>query len=82
VKTKEDLEKSTGAVYRTSGAFMIKVEDTDALKADLDESIETMEVRIASLERQENSLKEKYTALQETINKAMGKSAAVDDDEE
>ena len=51
---------------------MIKVEDLDALKMDLDESIETMEVRIGSLERQENSLKEKYTALQETINKAMG----------
>ena len=56
MKTKEELEKTTGAVYRTSGAFMIKVEDLDSLKADLDESIETMEVRIGSLERQENSL--------------------------
>ena len=31
-----------------------------------------MDVRISSLERQENSLKERYTVLQQTINTAMG----------
>ena len=31
-----------------------------------------MDVRISSLERQENSLKERYTVLQQTINAAMG----------
>ncbi|MBQ7405037.1 MAG: prefoldin subunit beta [Candidatus Methanomethylophilaceae archaeon] len=72
VRTKEELDKSSGTVYKTAGALLIKVDDVDALKADIDESIEMMGVRINSLERQENSLKERYTVLQETINAAMG----------
>ena len=59
-------------VYKNAGSLLIKVDDVDALKADIDESIEMMGVRINSLERQENSLKERYTVLQETINAAMG----------
>lgn len=72
VRTLEELNKSAGDVYKTAGTLMIKVDDKDALKAELEESIEMMDVRISSLERQENSLKDRYTALQETINAAMG----------
>ncbi|MBQ8373694.1 MAG: prefoldin subunit, partial [Candidatus Methanomethylophilaceae archaeon] len=72
VRTKEELDKSTGAVYKSAGSLLIKVEDVNALKADVEESIEMMDVRISSLERQENSLKERYTVLQQTINAAMG----------
>ena len=83
VRTREELEKSTGDVYRTAGSLLIKVDDVPALKAELDDSIEMMEVRISSLERQETSLKEKYTVLQQTISVAMGgASPASDDDEE
>ena len=71
-RTKEELAKSTGAVYRNSGSLLIKVDDVDALKAEIDESLEMMGVRIASMERQENALKEKFTTLQQTINVAMG----------
>ena len=72
VRTKEELDKSTAAVYKSAGSLLIKVEDVNALKADVEESIEMMDVRISSLERQENSLKERYTVLQQTINAAMG----------
>ncbi len=86
VRTREELEKSTGDVYRTAGSLLIKVDDVPALKAELDESIEMMEVRISSLERQETSLKEKYTVLQQTISVAMGgapaPSPASDDEDE
>ena len=90
MRTREELEKSTGAVYRTAGSLLIKVDDVPALKAELDDSIEMMEVRISSLERQETSLKEKYTVLQQTISVAMGGASAPapapapasDDDEE
>lgn len=71
-RTLEELTKSTGAVYKTCGTLMIKVDDKDAMKSEIEESIEMMDVRIGSLERQENSLKEKYQVLQETINAAMG----------
>lgn len=72
-RTLEDLNASTGAVYKSTGSLLIKVEDKDSLKAELEESVEMMEVRIGSLERQENSLKERFTVLQETINAAMGR---------
>ncbi len=71
-RTLEELSTSTGTVYKTSGSLLIKVEDRDALKSELEESIEMMGVRISSLERQENSLRERYQVLQETINAAMG----------
>ena len=72
VRTREELDKNTGAVYRNSGSLLIKVDDVDALKAEMDESLEMIGIRINSMERQENSLKEKYTTLQQTINAAMG----------
>ncbi len=70
-RTLEELSASTGTVYRTFGSLLIEVEDRNTLKGELEESIETMDVRIGSLERQENSLKERYQVLQETINTAM-----------
>lgn len=82
VRTREELEKSTGTVYRTAGSLLIKVDDVDALKAELDDSIEMMEVRISSLERQETSLKEKYTVLQQTISAAMGGASAPSNEDE
>ncbi len=72
VRTLEELKASTGAVYKNSGSLLIKVEDKDALVGEMEESLEMMDVRIGSLERQENSLKEKYTVLQQAINTAMG----------
>jgi prefoldin beta subunit len=71
-RTSAELAKATGDVYKSSGSLLIKVEDKDKIKADLDDSLETMDVRIKSLERQEKMLREKYETLQETINKAVG----------
>lgn len=71
-RTLDELNKSTGAVYRNAGSLLIAVDDREALKAELEESLELMAVRIGSLERQEASLRERFTTLQETINSAMG----------
>lgn len=85
-RTLEELNAATGDVYKSAGSLLIKVEDRDALKADLEESIETMGVRISGLERQEKSLQERYRSLADTINAAMGnaapRTAAPSDDEE
>ncbi len=75
-RTLQELEKSTGAVYKTAGSLMLKVDDVPALKAELEESVELMDVRINSLVRQENGLKEKYQMLQDAINAAMGRAQA------
>ena len=71
-RTVEELDKATGDVYKTSGALLIKVDDKAALKADIEESIETLEIRVKSLERQEQSLRERYEVLQDALNRAMG----------
>ncbi|MDR0523205.1 MAG: prefoldin subunit beta [Candidatus Methanoplasma sp.] len=71
-RTVEELSKSTGDVYRSAGAILVKVGDKDALKAELEESAETVGIRIKGLEKQEKSLRERYEALHEAINKAMG----------
>lgn len=75
-KTSEELAKNTGDVYKNVGSLLIKVDDKEALKAEIDDSIETMEIRIKGLEKQEKSLREKYDSLQNTINQAMGQSSA------
>ena len=84
-RTIEELDKSTGDVYKTAGALLIKVDDKAALKADIEE---TLEIRVKSLERQEQSLRERYEVLQDAINRAMGNAPAapqasrLDEDEE
>ena len=71
-RTLEELNAATGDVYKPAGSLLIKVEDKDKLKADIEESIETMDVRISSMERQEKSLQEKFKILSDSINAAMG----------
>lgn len=75
-RTVEELSKATGDVYKTAGALLIKVDDKEAVKADLEESLETLEIRIKGLERQEQSLRERFEVLQDAINRAMGNAPA------
>ena len=73
-RTVAELDKSSGDVYRSVGSLLIKVDDKAAVRSEISESIETMDVRIKALERQEKPLREKFQSLQETINKAMGQN--------
>ena len=74
-RTIEELDKATGDVYKNVGSLMIKVSDKEPVKMELEESKETLDVRIKSMERQEKNLREKYTEMQNTINAAMGKQS-------
>ena len=74
-RTMEELDKATGDVYRNVGSLMIKVNDKEPVKMELEESKETLEVRIKSMDRQEKNLRDKYTEMQNTINAAMGKQS-------
>lgn len=73
-RTLAELDKATGDVYKNVGSLLIKVDDKEAIKTELEDGKETYEVRIKSLERQENSLRDKYNEMQESLNKAIGKS--------
>ena len=71
-RTLEELAKAKDDIYRSVGSLLIKVDDREALKAELTDATETIDVRLKAMERQEKTLREKYQSLQETINKAMG----------
>ena len=74
-RTIEELDKASGDVYKNVGSLLIKIDDKEAHKAELEDGKETYEIRIKSLERQEKSLREKYEEMQESLNKAMGKQS-------
>ena len=76
-RTLEELGKSSGDVYRNVGVLLIMVDDRDALKAELEESLETLGIRVKGLEKQEKSLRDRYETLQDAINRAMGGTPAV-----
>lgn len=87
--TAEELAKAKGAVFRNVGGVLFEVTDKEELASELEDSVETMEIRVRGLKNQETSLKEKYEALGNSINAAMGKAPAAparrpsdDDDEE
>jgi len=73
-RTLSELEKASGDVYKNVGSLMIKVEDKTSIKTELEDAMETMEVRIKSMDRQEKGLREKFESLQESINKEMGQN--------
>jgi prefoldin beta subunit len=59
------------AVYRPIGALMVKAKDHQEVLDILTEEKETLEVRLKSTERQENSLKERYTTMQREITEEL-----------
>jgi prefoldin beta subunit len=72
-RTTEELNKSPEdvVIYKSIGALLIKVDSKETILKDIEESKETMEVRLKSLERQEKSLRDRYQALQDQLNKAL-----------
>lgn len=83
--TAEQLAAAEGTVYRNHGGIMIEVTDKKALADELEESIETLEIRVRGMSKQETSLKDRVETLGDAINAAMGRPSAKkknDDDEE
>ena len=64
----EELEKSKGNVYKIIGTVMIASEKEN-LKKDLDSKKEIILIKIKSIEKQENQLREKAAKLQEEVLK-------------
>jgi|SRR3989338_7267689 len=62
----EELNKSKGSAYKIIGAIMVST-DKDSLKKDLDSKKEIVTLKIKSLEKQENQLREKAAKLQEEV---------------
>jgi len=70
-ETKDALEELRTAaagtdVFKSVGRILVK-SDMGKLKDELSTDAETLEVRIKSLEKQENKLKEKMTGMEKTL---------------
>ena len=71
--TLEELGKvgSATPVYRSTGSLLIRVEDRVALRKELEEQKETLEIRVNTIKKQEKSLGERYEQLQAKLSQAL-----------
>lgn len=75
-KADEELEtlKDDAEVFVSIGAVMMQ-KDRASVKTELEEKIETLELRIKSLQKQETALQGKFEQLQQQIQAALGENA-------
>ncbi|HYM38701.1 MAG TPA: prefoldin subunit beta [Thermoplasmata archaeon] len=72
--TLEELNKLTGEtpIYKSIGMLLVRQDDREALKKELEDHKETLTVRVKSIQKQEKSLSERYEQLGEKIQAALG----------
>jgi prefoldin beta subunit len=72
--TLEELNKITGEtqVYKSIGMLLVRQDDRESLKKELEDHKETLTVRVRSIQKQEKSLSERYDQLGEKIQQALG----------
>jgi len=79
--TLEELDKLKGdtPVYKSIGMLLVRQDDREALKKELEEHRETLGIRVKSLQKQEKALSERYEDLAAKIQAALGSSPATAD---
>ncbi|HEX9341956.1 MAG TPA: prefoldin subunit beta [Thermoplasmata archaeon] len=63
-------------VYKSIGMLLVRQDDREALKKELEEHKETLTIRVKSLQKQEKSLSERYNDLAGKIQTALGGATA------
>ncbi len=74
VKAAMDALEGAGddaTVYEAAGNILVKREGKVEVKADLESKLELLDVKLKAVEKQEESLRTKYTALQKEISDAI-----------
>ena len=76
--TLEELNKISDAtpIYKSIGMLLVRQDDREALKKELEEHKETLTIRVKSLQKQEKSLSERYEGLATKIQAALGGPSA------
>lgn len=71
--TLEELKSvpADATIYRPIGGLLVKAKDREEVEKLLTEEKETLEVRVKSVERQENHLKERYSTMQRELSEAL-----------
>lgn len=68
----ESMEKES-SVYRRVGGIMVKIDDVEALKNEIQERQETIEIRLKSFQKQEETMKTGIEELQQEIAEDMNR---------
>jgi prefoldin beta subunit len=78
--TLEELGKvsAESPVYRSTGSLLMRVGDREALRKELEEQKETLEIRVNTIKKQEKSLGDRYEKLQQKLSAALD-SGGTDD---
>ncbi len=58
-------------MYREVGELLVQT-DYDSAKANLQETVDTMEIRVETLEKQEERIQEQFEELQEELEEMLG----------
>ena len=74
--TLEELNKLTGEtpIYKSIGMLLVRQDDREGLKKELEEHKETLTIRVKSLQKQEKALSQRYEDLATKIQTALGTS--------
>ena len=72
--TLEELGKVADGtpIYKSIGMLLVRQDDREGLRKELEEHKETLTIRVKSLQKQEKSLSERYEQLGEKIQQALG----------
>jgi prefoldin beta subunit len=70
----EELQKAApeAPIYRSVGGLLVRAKDRDSVLKDLTDQKETTEVRLESIRRQEQRLRERLESLQKELQAALG----------
>lgn len=66
-------------VYKGAGSLLIEVKDPAKLQAELQEDLESLQVRITSLKKQEETLRKKMEELAQWINQEIARLSGGDE---
>ncbi|HLE45776.1 MAG TPA: prefoldin subunit beta [Thermoplasmata archaeon] len=59
------------SVYKSIGILLVKTDDREALKKELEEHKETLTIRVKAIQKQEKALGERFEDLQQKIQSAL-----------
>ena len=74
-KTLEELAKlkKGAAIYKSVGTILVKCDDKEGLRTELEEKKETLGIRTKTLTNQEKTLREMHQNLQKELTEALQK---------
>jgi len=66
-------------VYKSIGTILVRADDRESVKKELEEHKETISIRVRSMQKQEKSLGDRFEQLSQKITEALGGEPAKGD---